>query len=1244
MEQRLDIPATLPIAEHADELIGLLRRHQVVIVAGETGSGKSTQLPKLCLAAGRGTAGLIGHTQPRRVAARSIADRVAEELGVEVGGAVGCTVRFHDRVGPDTVIRVMTDGILLAELQRDRDLRRYDTLIIDEAHERSLNIDFLLGMLRELLPRRPDLTLVITSATIDTERFAAHFSAADGTPAPIVTVGGRTYPVEIRYRPPDEDSDVVQAVCEAVDDLIHEAPGDVLVFLSGEREIHDTADALRRLDITGLDVLPLYARLSSVEQHRIFTPHQGRRVVLATNVAETSLTVPGIRSVIDAGTARVSRYSRRLKVQRLPIEPVSQASANQRAGRCGRLGPGVCIRLYSQEDFDQRPAFTEPEILRTNLASVMLQMLAIGLGDVASFPFLEAPDRASISDGAAVLVELGAVEPAARGEAARLTRVGRRLARLPVDPRLGRMILEAERKDCLREVLVIAAALSIQDPRERPQDPVERQRADELHRRFDQPGSDLLGLVALWDHLRTEQRQRSSNQFRKMCRAEHLNYLRVREWQDLFSQLRRAAGDLGLHPGTAHAHPDHVHQAVLAGLLSHVGMREGDRRDFRGARGSQFVIAPGSVLAKKPPRWVMAAELVETDRLRARRVATIRPEWLEPLASHLITRSYGEPQWDEASARALVPETLHLLGLTLVNGRRIGLDRVDQGLARTMFLRHALVEHRWRTRHHFAVRNEAFRQQVEALEHRVRRAGLLHPDDEEAFFAARVPDTVTSGRHFDRWWRDAGTSDPRLLDLTDAVLEPDDRGRPIRLADYPDIWPCGTPSQTLRLPLRYRFEPGHPLDGTFVEIPLTVLNQVPDQGWDGHVPGRRHELVATLLRTLPKEVRRELSPLGDTVDTVVTHLDEVLGDRLDGSFLTEVVSAIRHITGVVVPVDAFDTGRLPAHLRLGFLVVDRNGSVIDAGRDLTALRHRVAPRARAALAEALSATTGFAEVREVHPDAVPDVATLVEAVVDGWTVRAYPALVDEGERVSLRLLTTPELARRAQRGAVRRLVLDDAPEPRAVLKGLARATQLGLATGPGSAAQWCADVTLAAVDDVLARTGVPDTAEAFHEVRRVAKREVPSLVRDALAVLAEVLSAAARVRARLERLTAPSLSDSVRDASAHLDRLVRPGFVVVAGLGRLHDMMRYVAALEYRIERLGDDAAKDARRLAEVHPLERRYRALLQQLGSRRVPAEVVDLGWQLEELRVVTFAQPLAVRSGVSSTRCARVLAALGA
>ncbi len=893
---RLRYPEELPITARRDELLAAIGDHQVVIVAGETGSGKSTQLPKLCLELGRGIAGLLGHTQPRRVAARTIAERVAEELGSSIGEDVGYSVRFDDRVGDGTLVRVMTDGILLAELGRDPELRRYDTLIVDEAHERSLNIDFILGYLRQLLPRRPDLKVVVTSATIDTARFAEHFADAAGRPAPIIEVTGRTYPVEVRYRPfgvePDDDRDQVQAVVDAVDELALEGPGDVLVFLSGEREIHDTADALRRRSSAGptADVLPLYARLSNAEQHRIFQPHRGRRIVLSTNVAETSITVPGVRYVVDAGTARISRYSRRLKVQRLPIEPISQASADQRAGRCGRVAAGVCIRLYAEDDYDARPAFTEPEVLRTNLASVILQMTALGLGDVAAFPFVEAPDAAAVRDGYLLLEELGAIGPGDDGRRP-LTRIGRRLARLPVDPRLGRMILEAERHGCVREVLVIAAALSIRDPREHPED--QRQAADELHRRFDVPGSDLLTVVALWDHLRAQQRALSSNQFRRLCRAEFLNYVRVREWQDLFSQLRHVAADLGIRAGTEVGHPDRVHQSVLAGLLSHVGMRDREGRQFRGARGATFTIGAGSVLAKRSPRWVVAAELVETNRLWARRVAAIDPAWAEHVGAHLVRRSYGEPRWDARRGAAVATETVTLFGLPVVEGRIVPFDRIDPTLARDMFIRHALVDGDWTTQHRFIERNRDFRRRVHGLEVRVRRHGLLDDDAVHGFYDARVGERVTSSRTFDRWWKDVSTAEPRLLDLTDDDVE---RDSGFHAADFPDRWRDGE----LDLPLTYRFDPGGPLDGVTVHVPLTALNQFSGDGLDWQIPGHRAELVTALVRTLPKDIRRQLIPAADTARAAVDRLGAPEGrlvDALAGALAA--VSGVRRRAGSV---------------------------------------------------------------------------------------------------------------------------------------------------------------------------------------------------------------------------------------------------------------------------------------------------------------------------------------------------------
>ncbi|HWM05117.1 MAG TPA: ATP-dependent RNA helicase HrpA, partial [Actinophytocola sp.] len=701
-------PPALPVSQRKDEIAAAIRDHQVVIVAGETGSGKTTQIPKICLELGRGIRGTIGHTQPRRLAARTVAERIAEELGVPVGGGVGWKVRFTDRVSDDTLVKLMTDGILLAEMRSDRLLRQYDTLIIDEAHERSLNIDFVLGYLTQLLPRRPDLKVIITSATIDPERFSRHFGGA-----PVIEVSGRSYPVELRYRPygvdsendtanPD-DRDQPQAICDAVLELRAEGPGDVLVFLSGEREIRDTRDALAALELPDTEILPLYARLSAAEQHRVFQPHRARRIVLATNVAETSLTVPGIRYVIDPGTARISRYSRRLKVQRLPIEPVSQASATQRAGRCGRTADGICIRLYSAEDFQSRPEFTDPEILRTHLASVILQMAALNLGDVAAFGFIDPPDRRQISDGVALLHELGALQgrptPGLAGleepPTLRLTRVGRTLAQLPLDPRLARMVVAAHDNGCLREVLVIVAALSIQDPRERPADA--EAVADAQHARFADKSSDFLSYLNLWRHLDEQQQALSSNQFRKLCKAEFLHYLRVREWQDLHGQLHRITRDLGMTANVAPADPQQVHVSLLAGLLSQIGLLDAETRDYLGARGARFAVHPGSALFRKPPRWVMAAELVETSRLWGRIAARIEPQWVEPLAGHLVKRSYSEPHWECKRGAVMAYEKVTLYGIPIVAARKVTYGSIDPELCRELFLRHALVEGDWET-------------------------------------------------------------------------------------------------------------------------------------------------------------------------------------------------------------------------------------------------------------------------------------------------------------------------------------------------------------------------------------------------------------------------------------------------------------------------------------------------------------------------------------------------------------------
>ncbi|HEU0128873.1 MAG TPA: ATP-dependent RNA helicase HrpA, partial [Pseudonocardiaceae bacterium] len=869
----ISYPEELPVSQRRDDIAEALRSSQVVVVAGETGSGKTTQLPKICLENGRGQGGrIIGHTQPRRIAARTVAERIAEELGTALGDVVGYRIRFTDRSSDETVVKVMTDGILLAEIQRDRNLRRYDTIIIDEAHERSLNIDFLLGYLKQLLPRRPDLKLIITSATIDPQRFSRHFNDA-----PVVEVSGRTYPVEVRYRELEDDQ--TAGITDAVRELVHEGPGDILVFLSGEREIRDAADALKKLPprrpSEAFDVLPLYARLSAADQHRVFAPHSTRRVVLATNVAETSLTVPGIRYVVDTGLARISRFSARTKVQRLPIEPISQASANQRKGRCGRVAAGVCIRLYAEEDFLGRPEFTDPEIQRTSLASVILQMTALGLGDVARFPFLDPPDTRSVQAGMQLLEEIGALTVGARnagvftsstagsttggrgstaGGRQKLTKTGRQLAQFPIDPRLARMVLEADRNGCARDVITIVAALSIQDPRERPIDVQEK--ADVQHRRFADPDSDFAALLNLWRHLQDQQKTLSSSAFRRLCKAEFLNYLRVREWQDLDGQLRQVAKQLGLAISAAPAAREAIHRSLLAGLLSHIGMKDPEKRDYLGARGTRFAIFPGSALFNKQPEYLMAAELVETGRLWARVNARIDPAWVESVGAHLVKRSYSEPHWEKKRGAVMALEKVTLYGVPIAVERPVNYGRIDPPVARELFIRHALVQVEWQTRHRFFAENTALLEQAEDLEHKARRRGIVVDDDTLFdFYDARVPADVVSSAHFDAWWKQARQRHPDLLTFDlDLVLS--ESAAEVSPEDFPDVWRSGD----AQLPLEYAFEPGAEDDGVTVDIPVTALPAVESGDFSWPVPGLRHELVVALIRSLPKGLRVNFVP------------------------------------------------------------------------------------------------------------------------------------------------------------------------------------------------------------------------------------------------------------------------------------------------------------------------------------------------------------------------------------------------
>jgi len=1216
-ELTLRYPPELPLTGCKDEILAAIRDHRVVIVAGETGSGKTTQLPKICLELGRGVAGLVGHTQPRRLAARTVAERIAEELDTALGDAVGYQVRFTARVGAGTRVKLMTDGILLAEIAQDRMLRRYDTLIIDEAHERSLNIDFILGYLKRLLPRRPDLKVVITSATIDVERFSQAFGGA-----PVIEVSGRTYPVEVRYRPVEEDADQVEAIGDAVDELSAEGPGDILVFLSGEREIRDTADALAGRVKPGTEILPLFARLSTVEQHRVFAAHPGRRIVLATNVAETSLTVPGIRYVVDPGTARISRYSHRLKVQRLPIEPVSQASANQRAGRCGRVADGICIRLYEEQDFLARPEFTDPEILRTNLASVILQMAALGLGDVADFPFLDPPDRRSVRDGVDLLVELGALDADQR-----LTALGRRLAQVPIDPRLGRMVLAGNENGALREVLVIASALSIQDPRERPAD--RQDAATQAHARFRDKDSDFLSYLNLWHYLMEKQKELSGNQFRKLCRAEFLNYLRVREWQDLHTQVRQVARTLGGSLNSTPAPPQRIHQALLSGLLSHVGVKDAEKGDYLGARGARFAVFPGSTLFRRTPRWVTAAELVETNRLWARVCARIEPEWLEPLAGHLVRRSYSEPHWDAGRGAVMAYERVTLYGIPIVTRRLVNYGRVDAELARELFIRHALVEGDWDTRHAFSHDNARLLADVEELEHRARRRDIV-VDDEVLFdfYDQRIGPEAVSGRHFDTWWKKTRRAQPELLTLDRATLvNATATAGAVRTADYPDVWR----QDRLELPLRYRFEPGAADDGVTVEILLPVLGRVRPEPFAWQVPGLREELVIALIRTLPKPLRREFVPVPDYARAALAQLSTPDGDLLDA-----LESQLRRLAGVPVPHDAWQPDNVPEHLRMNFRVVSEAGEVLAEGRDLGALQRELAPRVR----ESLAATAPGLAQRGLRDWTIGTLPSTVEQDRAGYRVTGYPALVDEGDSVAVRVFETPAEQRVAHRAGVRRLLRLALPAPATLVQGrLTNEAKLALLRGPhGNVNALLDDCADCAVDALMASPPgeVPFDEAAYRTLLGRVRAGLTATVLAVLGYVREIVALAAEV----EPLVTAAPEPARTDLREQLAGLVYPGFVTASGWRHLPEVPRYLRAMQRRLARLAENPGRDREQLRGIAALQREYAQLSAQAPPGHPAREALDeIRWMIEEVRVAVYAQALGTAYPVSDKRIRRAL-----
>ncbi|MEV4688942.1 ATP-dependent RNA helicase HrpA [Microbacterium sp. LWH3-1.2] len=1323
-EPVISYPPELPVSAARDEIARAVRDHQVVIVAGATGSGKTTQLPKIALELGRTR---IAHTQPRRIAARTIAERIAEELQVPLGSTVGYKVRFTDKVSEDTRIALMTDGILLNEIHRDRLLRRYDMVIVDEAHERSLNVDFLLGYLRRILPKRPDLKVVITSATIDPESFAKHFAKPDGAPAPIIEVSGRTYPVEIRYRPPvrpakgEDESDDVDGITSALRELDRESAGDVLVFLPGEAEIRDAADAVRGMyakDAAPTEVLPLYGRLSAAEQHRVFersqVPGIRRRVILATNVAETSLTVPGIRYVVDTGTARISRYSNRSKVQRLPIEAVSQASAQQRSGRAGRTSDGIAIRLYSEEDFDTRPEFTEPEILRTSLASVILQMLSLGFGDISSFPFLTPPDSRGVKAALDLLVELGAVRIGR--DHPTLTDLGREISRLPIDPRFARMLVEARRTGVLRDVLAIVAGMSIQDVRERPED--RREEADRLHARFTDPSSDFLSLLNLWNHLQEKQAELGSSAFRRLCRAEHLNYVRVREWADVHRQLsalvnapRSALVDRAKRVETGTADPDDLHKAILSGLLSHLGVLDerttstaargrtgSDRADQRrsaeylGSRGTRFAIFPGSGLRKKRPTAVMAAEVVETSRLFARTVAAIDPAWAEPLAGDLAKRSLSEPHWSKASGAASAYEKVTLFGLEIVPKRRVQLARFDRPFARELFVRHALVEGEWDSSHldkkltAFERRNLELRRRLEKIEERERRRDILVGDEAVfRFYDARIPGDVFDARSFESWWMDASARTPRLLDMTEADLV-DEASRGDE-RDFPARWTQG--DQVLSL--AYRFEPGAADDGVTAVVPLALLAQLRADGFDWQVPGMRDELITALLRSLPKAIRRHVVPAADWAATFSADLagqgPEAHGGLPPVALREALASRIQRVASQPVSAADFEMERVPGHLQVSFRAVDERGRAVGSDRDLAALQARLADRARASVSRSLTAKDGvprsssgraspngetagidasgrsgrfdslvarslddratatFAERTGLTDWTFGDLPDVVDTKVAGGVVRGYPAIVDEGASVALRIETTPEAAARATEAGARRLVLLSVASPSAyVLEHLTSAEKLALAASPyPSAKALIEDARVAVADAVIARTA-PDalvrTRAGFEAVRDALSGAVVDELFQTVSLTARVLTAAREVERAMRDANSLTLLGALNDVRGQLAGLVFPGFVSRTGTSRLAQLPRYLRGALERVRTLADNPGRDRQRMTEFE----RAAAVFAEAGGVIPPAvdspgPLTHARWLLEEYRVSLFAQSLGTAEPVSLQRIQRSL-----
>ena len=1219
----IEYPELLPVSQKRDDIAKAIQENQVVIVAGETGSGKTTQLPKICAELGRGKYGLIGHTQPRRLAARSVATRIAEEMETELGNFVGYKVRFNDQISDQTQIKLMTDGILLAEIQHDRFLNQYDTIIIDEAHERSLNIDFILGYLKQLLPRRPDLKVIITSATIDPERFSNHFNNA-----PIIEVSGRTYPVDTRYRPlsSDEDSerDQLEGIFEAVDELCDEGLGDILIFMNGEREIRDTADALSKRNLRDTEIVPLYARLSAGEQNKIFQPHAGRRIVLATNVAETSLTVPGIKYVIDPGTARISRYSYRTKVQRLPIEPISQASANQRKGRCGRVEEGICIRLYSEEDFNSRPEFTDPEILRTNLASVILQMTALGLGDIEAFPFVEAPDKRNIQDGVRLLEELGAVKEESKNSNKQLTEVGRKLARLPIDPRLARMVLEAPRMGCLKEVMIIASALSIQDPRERPSD--KQQSSDDKHRRFQHEESDFLTFVNLWEYIKQQQKALTGNQFRRQCKQDYLNYLRIREWQDVYFQLHQSMREMDYKLNDEPGSYEGVHTAILVGLLSHIGIKDPEKNEYQGARNARFNIFPASGLFKKQPKWVMSAELVETSKLWARIVAKIQPEWIEPLAKHLIKRSYSEPHWSKKRAAVMAYEKVMIYGIAIVPKRLVNYGNIDPVLSREIFIRSALVEGEWETKHSFFKLNRSLLQEVEELEHKSRRRDIL-VDDEDLFqfYDQRVGTEVVSGRHFDTWWKATSKASPELLNFEKEMLFKGDASH-ITDLDYPNFWY----QNGLKLKLSYQFEPGEDSDGVTVHIPLPILNQVEPQGFEWQIPGLRHELIVSLIKSLPKTLRKNFVPAPNYADAFLARVNAMELPLLDA-----LEKELRRMTGVTVSRDDWNLSQVADHLKVTFRAVDHRNRKLKENKDLYELKESLKEKVQETLSQVADDDI---EQSGLHTWSFGELPKVYQQKRGGFDVKAYPALVDKKDSVEIKLFETEQEQISAMREGQRRLILLNVPSPIKYLHtNLPNKSKLGLYFNPfGKVMDLIDDCIACGIDKLLEeRGGLAWTPEEFESLKEFVRAELGDTVVDIAKQVEAILTMAFNINKRLKGKVDFTMAFALSDVKAQIEGLIFKGFATECGWKRLPDILRYMKAIERRLEKLPIDPNKDRLHMLKVESIRNDYKELLNKVPKgMALPENIKEVRWMIEELRVSFFAQQLGTPYPVSDKR----------